>query len=44
MKEKVKDYNNNGKERNIILNKKRKPDNSIKELKTLKKKIFILFK
>ena len=44
MKEKEKEDNNNVEEKNIILNKKRKPDNSIKELKTKKKKMFILFK
>ena len=44
MKEKVKEYNINGEERKDILNKKRKPDNSIKDTQTKKKKMFILFK
>ena len=38
MKEKVKAYNINGEERKDILNKKRKPDNSIKDTQTKKKK------
>ena len=44
MKEKVKVYNINGEERKDILNKKRKPDNSIKDTQTKKKKMFILYK
>ena len=44
MKEKVKEYNKNGEERKDILNKKRKPDNSIKDTQTKKKKMFILYK
>ena len=44
MKEKVKEYNINGEERKDILNKKRKPDNSIKDTQTKKKKMFILYK
>ena len=44
MKEKIKEYNINGEERKDILNKKRKPDNSIKDTQTKKKKMFILYK